>query len=379
MRLKLDQLEKLLDLHGWKKQLNDSTPQISIFHNALHEGREFILPIRDDASDYEDSSLFLLNKLAKIERTTVEKLIYEARFNEGDAPLSSDDMILRVVKTQDGEKSIPFKLANEVIRETENLLLAGSCQAENPKIHYRRMNNKISGELLNKAKFNHTKQGSFILSVSCPLISIGEQFPLGLDEKNYPATRKAFLTLSKGIKLLHEAAVENRLHELVLDSINSKSPLISANLAEALANISASDNGEGIQLSFKWSGLIHTPELELYSQPYQFEQRLSESLYTAATKLKPQQEPLTKRFIGTVEALKGDLTDKGQRAGLIEVLLLVPEVGPVRALAQLDVEAYKLADAAHINGAQHIAITGTLEPRPRLWVFTEITLFEEIS
>ncbi len=381
MKLPITNVKNLLRSHGWQlKEKHTNSDKFFLFRNPLYESRELTLPTKEDAPDYSDAVSILLNKLAAIENTLVEKLIREIEKATYDQlPDSSDDLILRVVKpTEDGE-AIPLTLARTALEEAEVLILTGSCHAQNPKPYYRLIGNKTSNSLLERAFFNHTQHGSFVLTVSCPILAIGEQYLLSLETTDLPITRKSFLAIRNGISELQSAISNEKYIELAKDTLLSKNPLLSANLAQAIGNIVASDTGGGIEFAFNFSELVQPPENFEKNKSFAFTRENAKKIYEFAATLRPQEKPLKNRFIGTVEALRGDLNDDGKRAGVVELALLIPEIGWTRATAELDAVAYKLADSAHINGAQFVAITGTLEPRPRVWVFSSIDSFEHVA
>lgn len=381
MKFPISHITVLLTSHGWKKTERGSfSDHLLLFTNHNFPSRELTLPVQEDAPDYEDALSLLLSKLASIEKQPFENLVKELETTrEGHLPLSADSLILRIVKpTNDGD-GIPLTLARTALVETEVLIMAASCQAERPATYYRRIDNKVSNSLLDRAVFNHTRYGSFILSVSCPLLAVGEQLQLGLEQTDLPITRKAFYALYTGIGGL-EAAIADRKHvQFANDILGSTTPLISANLAQAIGNIAASDTGGGVEFGISWSELIKPTIGNDPDRVMAFSHNDAAQLYEVAEKLRPQEAAHKNRFVGTVEALRGDLTDGGKRAGWIELALLLPDIGWIRATAELTEAQYKLADAAHINGAQFVAITGTVEPRPRVWVFSSIEQFEHVA
>lgn len=381
MKFPISHIVVLLTSHGWEKTENSKfSNHLLLFTNPSFPLRELSLPILENAPDYEDAVSLLLYKLANIEKQPLEKLTKELEtVREGHLPLSSDSLVLRVVKATDNGDGIPLMLARTALSETEILIMAASCQAEKPATYYRRIDNRISNSLLERAVFNHTRYGSFILSVSCPILMSGEQFKLGLDNTDLPTTRKAFQALYSGIGELETAIADRKHIQFADDILISVHPLISANMAQAVANIAASDTGGGLEFGFSWSELIRPTVGNDPCRVVSFSSSDSAQLYEVAEKLRPKEASLTNRFIGTVEALSGDVTNSGKRAGKIELLLNIPDIGWTRATAELSEEQYKIADAAHINGAQFVAITGTLEPKPRVWFFSSIEIFEKIS
>lgn len=381
MKFPISNILILLTSRGWSSVENLSFKEnLFLFTNPSFPNRELTLPTKENASDYEDALMLLLSKLAAIEKQPIENLVREMEtVREGHLPLSADSLVLRIVKAIDDGEGIPLTLARTALTETEVLIMAASCQAQKPATYYRRIDNKISSALLERAVFNHTRYGSFILSVSCPILAPGEQLQLGLERNDLPVTRKAFNSLHAGIGELEAAILDKKHIQFADDILVSTNPLVSANLTQAIGNIAASDTGGGVEFGFSWSELIK-PSVDNDSRKIvTFSRNDAAQIYEIAERLRPQEAALTNRFVGTVEALRGDLTDGGKRAGWIELALLLPDIGWIRATAELTEAEYKLADAAHIDGAQFVAITGTVEPRPRVWMFSSIEKFELIA
>lgn len=377
MRLPLQNIKYFLQSRGWSlEDTKESTRNLLVYSNERHPKRELILPIREDAPDFNDAAANIVSKLAAIEQKSAESIHREILIAKAEhTPQSFDKLTLRIIKAVEDGESIPLMLAKSAISEVETLIMTASCQAERPAKFYRRINNKLSNTLIEKTTFNHTRYGSFMLSVSCPLLSKGEQLPLGLDKSNLPPARKAFSTLQESISLLHETIAERKHTQLALDIATQENPIISANLIESIANIAASDTGGGIHFGFEWSSLIQAPASKS-DRSLIFQKEDANPLYEIVTALRPKEAIESNRFIGTVEVLRGNLAEDGHRAGWVELSVLHPSVGWIRAAAELDAANYKIADQAHINGAQFVAITGTIEPRPRVWAFLSVHKFE---
>lgn len=192
MRFPISHITHLLVSRGWREvERTKFNEHLLLFTNARFPNRELSLPNKESASDYDDAISILFSKLAALEKQPIEKLIREVgTAREGQLPHSADSLILRIVQPSEDGEGIPLTLARTALTETEVLILAASCQAQKPETYYRRIDNKISNGLLDRAIFNHTRYGSFVLSVSCPILSTGEQLPLGLEKNDLPVTRK---------------------------------------------------------------------------------------------------------------------------------------------------------------------------------------------
>src|SRR6185369_1445235 len=127
-----------------------------------------------------------------------------------------------------------------------------------------------------------------------------------------------------------------------------------------------------VGFSFEWSGVVPLPSTINQSKVFPFTNHDTDTLIEVATMLRPEEKPLDGRFVGTVEALRGNLVSSGERAGWVELLLLISDRGWTRAIAELTMDQYREADRAHIAGSQFVSIVGTIEPRTRVWRFSVV-------
>lgn len=379
MRIAPAQLIAFLKGRGWRLEKLQQFPNLLAFTHRLFKGRQLFLPESEAAIDYPDALELLISKLAQIERVSPRNLldILEKTDPEVSAGLV-DSMALQILKTIGDTETIPLSLANAVIKSSEIILMSGSCTAEQPKHYFRRIDNRISNEIYDRTVFNHTKRGSFVMSISCEITGSGEQLDLSFaqDAIEWTNSRRAFVAIFRGVRDLTLAINANRIQEFTEEVLNSETPVVSSNLCEALANIIAVDSGSGMNIDFDWSPYIPLPTDIKIGASIHVAPKIADDLYLLSETLKPKQLPLDDKFVGTVEALSGNIASSGEREGPVEFLILLKDGQSIRASASLTIEQYKLADQAHIGGAQqYILIDGKLNPRPRIWQFEEIRDF----
>ncbi len=376
MRISPTQVFQFLTQRGWQEKSLAKFPLLSTYTHPLFEDRQLFIPKDESASDYDDALDILISKLSRIEgREHYEIKRQLEKKDQGETSDLQDRLALRIVKSLSDEESIPLSMANTVISESQTLLMVGSCTAENPQRHYRRIDNKISNDIYSRSVFNHTQRGSFIMSISCPILAQGEQLGFGLDFDKSTKSRQAFLSIYRGMEHLVRAVSEDKVSQFSDEILKSNSPVVSSNFCEALASIISRHSSEGMSVAFSWSPYIALPrDLE---RPLHFFPSMADDIYRIAETLRPEEESLDDSFIGTVEALRGDVTSTGERAGNVEFLLFLKDGSTIRANAFLDIEQYRIADRAHIGGAKYIAIAGKLNPHPRVWVFESVRSFAE--
>lgn len=376
MRITPAQVFRFLIQRGWKETPLPKFPLLFTYTHPLFGDRQLFIPKDESASDYDDALNVLISKLAVIEgREHYELKRQLEKTDEGGTSSLQDRLALRIVKSLSDEDSIPLSMANTVISESQTLLMVGSCMAENPQRYYRRIDNKISADVYSRSVFNHTQKGSFIMSISCPILAQGEQLGFGPDFDRSTKSRKAFISIYRGMDHLARAVSEGNVTRFSDEILGSSSPVVSSNFCEALASIISRDSSEGMTVAFSWSPYIALPK-DL-GGPLQFFPSMADDIYRIAEAIRPEEESLDDSFIGTVEALRGDVTSTGERAGVVEFLLFLKDGSTIRANAFLDIDQYRIADRAHIGGAKYIAISGKLNPHPRVWVFESVRSFTE--
>lgn len=96
-----------------------SIKNLLVYSNVRHPNRELILPIREDAPDYNDAATNILSKLAAIEQKPVESLHREILIAKAEhTPQSFDKLTLRIIKPVEDGESIPLMLAKSAISES---------------------------------------------------------------------------------------------------------------------------------------------------------------------------------------------------------------------------------------------------------------------
>lgn len=375
MRIRPTQLGQFLQRRGWRPADFDSRPMpLLAFDHPNFPLRQLAFPETELAPDYDDAVSVLLEKLASLEGVSIETLRREAeKLWDGGISESVDSYSIRILQTGNDDDGIPLSMARTCLQESEVLLMSASCQAETPAPYYRRIDNRISNALIDRTIFNHTRRGSFVLTVSCGIAASGEQLNLDLNSVGGTKSRRAFTSLYRGVVELSSVIHDGRAEEFARDTAISVAPIVSANLCEALGNLVSSSPADGLSIGFSWSPLLPLPKDFHDLMEVSYQREMASTLYQISTALLPEEETRTDTFIGTVEALRGDLDASGGRAGWVEFLLFnIVDNRPIRASAYLDATQYKVADEAHIAGAQEVAITGTLEPRPRVWYLRDI-------
>jgi hypothetical protein len=376
LKTPFDVVASFLDKRGWKQVTELRGGSLKLLENPVHPGRQLVLPAENSVAGYEVALQIVLEKIAAMERRDVASI--ERELDAADthkSPEGSDTLALRIVDSQSSVDTIPLTLATRALVEVENLIAIGARQSTGAAPYYKRIDNDISNALRGRAVFNHTKRGSFILTVSSPVFGPKEQ--LQIDESSTFSTesRRALYSVARSLHAVTKAINENKTTQFAEQTALLSAPVVSSNFCEAMAEISRCLESTEATIDFLWSGLAPVPLDILNREPVRISRAMAEDFSYIAAVLRPKDEILDSAFVATVESLSGDVGADGQRQGRVELAVLLPSGETVRASAELSKDWYLIADQAHIAGKGYIRIEGRLEPRPRVWVFTSIRQF----
>jgi hypothetical protein len=376
LKTPFDVVASFLDKRGWKEVSELRGGSLKLLENPAHPGRQLVLPVENSASGYEEALQIVLEKIATMERRDVASI--ERELDAADihkSPEGSDTLALRILDSQSSVDTIPLTLATRALVEVENLIAIGARQSTVAAPYYKRIDNEISNAIRGRAVFNHTKRGSFVLTVSSPVFGPQEQLQIDDSSAFSTQSRRALYSVARGLHAVSEAINENKTVQFAEQTALSPAPVVSSNFCEAMAEISHCLDSAEATIDFLWSGLAPVPQDILNRKPARISQAMADDFSYIAAVLRPKDEILDNVFVATVESLSGDVGADGQRQGRVELAVLLPSGEKIRASAELSKDRYLIADEAHIAGQKYIRIEGRLEPRPRVWVFTSIRQF----
>lgn len=221
-------LRDYLKAQGWTVLDVALKDRLYVFENNRFPRRQLVYPMDMTAPDYRESLDRLFGKLGDITGQKQENLVTKI------AALKDDVLRLRVF-FDGNDSSLPLSFAATLIQNTEKLLKAAACAVLRPRIHHPGLSLLEANQLVEKARFQHTENGSFILKVACPVNSMEIQGNLDIDEFDSPFVRQVTLALQSSLFKLISAIEADTLDGLVSDLKSQSAPLISSNLCEALS------------------------------------------------------------------------------------------------------------------------------------------------
>jgi len=359
------QLRDFLKSLGWHVVPEAIDDEIFLFRHPEASGRELAFPSQKDAPDYSDAVEIVVHKLQDM--ISLDERALFARI----AAVKDDVLRLRIY-SDSVSNSIPLDYAANFVKSTEKLLKAAACTVLRPRPNHPRLTLTEASQLVEKTRFGQTEEGSFILSVSCPINALDVQGSLELNDQQSPFVRRVFSTVHDSISVLIRSIKADTVSELVDDTKRSSAPLISSNFCEAISAMYDERTNNSLDAMFSWSQ-VRPKEDARFSRPLSIQRDYFSIIEEVRRELKSSEDAKPESYIGTVERLDGEMGSDGRRSGNVVLSLLLPEEGEtVRAKIMLSPEDYMIADKAHMTNGAYIRVWGRLLPgrQPRQLVET---------
>lgn len=364
-------LRDFLKAAGWTLVEEALRDRLYAFRNSAHQRRQLAFPMDSTAPDYADSVASVLQKLSDLTGETASALRSRASF------VKDDVMRVRIHAGNAIDQSLPLGFAASLVQNTEKMLRSAACTVLRPRVHHPRLSFHEAMQLVERSRFGHTEGGSFVLRVACPIHGIDAQGALDAGGTVAPFVRRVTSTLQRALASLTDAIESDRLDRLVDEQKGSRSPLLSSNLCEAVAEMHDDLIDNALDVSFDWSAL-HPVEDEL-RRPIRIQRDYFARIEEVRRELRAVELYQKDTFVGTVEGLDGDLNADGRRSGEVFLSLLLRDEGEtVRARTMLSTEDYIKADRAHMTSGAYVRVYGHLQPGRQPRQLTDVSSFEVI-
>ncbi|NJM55461.1 MAG: hypothetical protein HC841_05690 [Verrucomicrobiae bacterium] len=358
---------------GWR-QIKEAIEDREFLFEHADTPRQIFFPMDRGVSDFSDSIWTTIEKLAdfcSVDAIQMLRQIEEAR---------DDTFAFRLFGDSGDDSFIPFSFIKSMLKGAEGMLLSSAHTVLKPQIFHPRMNRAEARRLIEATRFRHTEPGSFVLKVSCPIHALeseGEaQTELLQMVEDAPFVRKVTALIHKSLSKIVQSIEDDTIEAYIEQEKGNRTPLISYNICEAVAGFSG--NNQSLEIDPRWSILLDVSE-ELRRKVV-ITNDYFRRFHEIAKELKPREREVEDTFIGTVEELEGVLDDEGNRSGDVVLHILVPDGDPIRARANLDVNQYRTADQAHMNGrTPYVKLRGRLRPGNQPQRITNLSLFQSIS
>ena len=203
-------------------------------HSDVYEGAglpEIIIPRTEHLGDYASVVAALVETFAEVAEqdvlTTYRDLITADR----------DVIRIRAID-HDHSGSLPVSTGADLVCSARDMVLAAACSLDDPRPLYRPGANREANEYLQRVRLGQTDQGSFVITLLGPVVSLPVQTSLvpDTDPRSDPIERRVTRRLAETLAAARKATDDTNGGNsgVFLASVNHG---VSANLCEALATL----------------------------------------------------------------------------------------------------------------------------------------------
>ncbi|MGL4553111.1 MAG: hypothetical protein ACRC33_18250 [Gemmataceae bacterium] len=350
---------------GWVEVPNGKRPGVAVFHRPDSRLHQVIVPTDLTWADYDEVVAEAVRKFADFERRPATEVLEHLLLPPADL------LRFREVSPDAEAGSLPFDHAAQMIGGLRRLLLSAAHSVLAPRPSHARLSRAEAEEFVGRCRLGQTERGSFVLNVACPL---GPQLSLPGAEAE-PFGRRVTSLLIHTLGSLASAAETSRTEDL-LDL--KRTPGMSANFCESVLQLRPNGERATLTVSAAWSRAALPPGRPP-TQPVELRQEVFDIVQELAPRLRTRAAPRPARFVGFVDALRGQPTgDDPRPSGEVDFSLLDDEQGVIRARALLGADLYAIAGQAHL-GSDPVAVRAVLRPHPRVSKLDDIQGFERLD
>jgi hypothetical protein len=226
----------------------------------------------------------------------------------------------------------------------------------------------ISGEFAKHCLFGHTFQGSFGLTIECP-IQTTPDLPMEGIEPAIPIERQVFERVASGLVALRESVANDSIDPLLAGYTNG----FSANMCRKLAEIYEKADGRHIEYDISWSPQLHSI-WESSWKPVVFEGRAYDFARVAASELERAEKFPDSLVEGRIVVLKSEmppgLDEQAEFEHVITMFWEREKGQTVKIRVPLSPLQYIEACDAHKEGKM-IRISGIPQKSGKFWTLTK--------
>lgn len=356
---------------GWVLLKEAVKDRLYVMTNPRFERRQLVFPMDTSAPDYTEAVMLVVDKLATMEGRTPQD-VFDSLVEVGE-----DGVSFRVTTPRPNEWSLPLSFASSMIAGTQQLLMASACTVLKLQAHHPRLSRTEAQQFLDTTKFRHTRPGSFVLNVSCPVQAMDAQSPLMPDEEaGAPFVRRATTVLRRSLRELVTAIETDSLDDLVEASKKGEGLVISSNFCEALTRFEDESLKNSLEIGIKWAASVPRPRNEPRISVVRIQHDYFPRIEEVRRALRAEELHVEDVFPATVERLDGEMGSDGRRAGEVILSLFTSESEIVRVRANLNAEQYAQADEAHMTEGAFVKVAGKLHPGRQPRQLSDIKSFE---
>jgi hypothetical protein len=348
---------------GWQPVPNGRRSDIAVFHRPDSRLHQVIIPTDSRLDDFGEAVLEAVRKLAEFENLPASAVLEHLLLPPADV------LRFREISPDAEAGNLPLEHAVRFLEGTRKALLAVAHSVLVPQPYHARLSRTEAQSFLARCRLGQTERGSFVLTVACPL-----DLQAGLfGDKNEPFARRVTSLLLKSFQDLAQAADAIAIDDL-LDT--ARYPGLSANFCEALLALKPTGDRAHLDVSVTWSRAL-LPSAHESRQQIQLGQEAFEVAEALAPRLRSLPEPRIDRFFGYVDELRGSPGPYDPRPSGEVRFALFDQEEEIRAKADLSVNDYAEAIAAHA-ATEVVSFKGVLQRLPRLNRIDRISDFRRV-
>jgi len=318
-------------------------PEVAIFRSPGAGDVEILLPLDTALADYADAITLAAKRLAEHDRRDLEAVLRDLAQPRRD--------VVRYALSGDATSrgSIGLLAGSALVSGAVKSLLSSACSVQRPRRVHPRMTLADAEAFVRECRLGQTELGSYVLTIDAPLDGPGDvahgEIPFGRRTTTYLLEATGYLASS----------IRRGEPSRVLEDA-PESPLVSANLCEALVEMMPPDESADLRLVTTWSPLIPAPVR--VSHEVRLERAMFESIERIAQQLRPAQGREAAYFVGTVIELSGSPNPQGHLEGDV-VLQVQVDDQLLKVRVNLDPDAYRRAGEAHFQ-QRFVGVRGLL-------------------
>jgi hypothetical protein len=348
---------------GWQRVETINGP-IAVYANPQEPLRQIIVPLDEQLDDYADRIAEAVGRLAEFEKRTPREVLNDLLLPPADV------LRFREVSAETEAGILPLDRGVRFVTGVRKMLLALAHSVLTPRPFHLRMSRAEAEEFVSRCRLGPSERGSFVLTIACPLEPQANEL---LEPHKEPFARRVTSLLMTTLRELSKGADRLSLEELT--NVQQYAGL-SANLCESLLMLKPPGERDYLIVSATWSRSLLPPAQGL---PYEVKlrQEAFEIAEALAWRLRSSPQPRLDRFFGFVDELRGSPGATEPRPSGEVRLTLIYQEEEIHAKADLDVESYAEAIAAHAS-SQPVSFKGILHRHPRLSRIENIADFRRL-
>ncbi len=319
----------------------------------LKEGKsaEAVIPATSAIGDYANVVAELIEIFSRLENRG-ELQVYR------DLATADRDTIRIRSPDADDDGSVRIEAGVDLVVSARDLLLSAACSVWSPRATYRAGKVRQADDYMSRVRLGQTEQGSFVVTLLAPVPpTIRQQTSLWPVDEDEPFERKVTQRLSSGLDAAAAAIEKLNLGEGFSAFENAVPQGVSANLCDAIANLSTNERGVEVSIAWartrptsapRWARTFSRPEGEMLRE-------VARTFYAR----QPRPEETIEGFV--IDLHSEDTTQDGR----IKLRAIIDEK-PVSVKLELNPNDYLVAIQAHENN-KPISVFGNLMREGRRW------------